>query len=225
MTGLPKDLIQNIDSKISISSFIETGTCYGDTAVWAAKKFKNVYTIEYSTVLFEKVIAQYGNIDNIEFIYGDSRDHLPKIINKASGPYLVWLDAHWSGSVTYGEGDECPLLQELAALEGISQEIVVLIDDARLFLSPPPKPHRIDHWPDIWQVIQALKKLPVDYVVVFEDVVIGVPESLRSTVEEHCQRRATEAWQNRKKESVSHYLKLAWRQWCKKIGLDGGSSD
>jgi len=230
--GPPEDLIVKIIGEMRVLSFIETGTSHGDTAYWASNHFDHVYTIEYSKELYELAKAKYGGARNIEFAFGDSRTILPEILNIAPSPAILWLDAHWSGSNSYGEGDECPLMGELAAVECAEKEMIVLIDDARCFLSPPPSPHQIDLWPDISQILLGLKRVPlVDYVAVFDDVIIGVPEVLKRTVQEHCQDRATQIWRERKKElasyrerekeSVSYYMGMAVKQMLKKLGGKG----
>jgi hypothetical protein len=62
---------------------------------------------------------------------------------------------------------------------------IVLIDDARLFLAPPPLPHEASHWPDI-ATICGLLSMPgtTRYVVVHEDVIIGVPDVARARLTE-----------------------------------------
>ncbi|MDB5294151.1 MAG: hypothetical protein JWO31_134 [Phycisphaerales bacterium] len=78
---------------------------------------------------------------------------------------------------------ECPLLAELAAVNAAAADAghVVLIDDARLFLAPPPAPHDPTHWPDLRAVCDALGRHPSDrYVLVFRDVIVAVPSRLRS---------------------------------------------
>jgi len=69
---------------------------------------------------------------------------------------LFWLDAHWSGGDTYGENDECPLMDELKIIFQYRKNYVILIDDARLFMAPPPKPHKIENWPSIKEIVNIL---------------------------------------------------------------------
>jgi hypothetical protein len=58
-----------------------------------------------------------------------------------------------------------------------------LIDDARLFTSPPPRPHQIEDWPPIDQVIENIKAGPHDkYIVIIQDVILVVPRSARNLV-------------------------------------------
>jgi hypothetical protein len=149
--------------------------------------------VEFSRELHERARGRFAGLANVEFRFGDSRTELPKILQQFSGLGLFWLDAHWSGSVTYGEGDECPLLAELAVLAASGREALVMIDDARCFLAPPALPHRAAFWPTVAEVCAALAQLPPNYIVVFEDVIISVPLRFRPVVEQHCQLRATAA--------------------------------
>jgi hypothetical protein len=48
-----------------------------------------------------------------------------------------------------------------------------LIDDARLFLAPPPLPHKVKNWPTIKQVADILPS-NLD-MIVHEDVIYLVP--------------------------------------------------
>jgi hypothetical protein len=53
---------------------------------------------------------------------------------------------------------------------------VVLIDDARLFLAPPPAPHDATQWPDISAICRLMAAHDSHrYVAVHDDVIIGVP--------------------------------------------------
>jgi len=205
-TGPPENLILKLAQQEPLGAFIETGTCHGETAAWAARHFPRVHTIEFSRELYEQTRQRHSALTNVEFIFGDCRTELPKILSREPGLSLFWLDAHWSGSVTYGDGDECPLMQELEILAGTGREALVFIDDARCFLSPPVHPHRPSFWPAIDEVCAALRQLRVGYVVVFEDVIIAVPDRFKAIVQQHCQDESTRAWKARKKESaIAHF--------------------
>jgi hypothetical protein len=101
------------------------------------------------------------------------------------------LDSHWSGGETYGKGDECPLLAESGAFRGKWDGHVLLVDDARLFLSPPPEPHKIQNWPTIDRVLTAIGGR---YSVIFEDVIVSVPEEAKEALSTYCQEKNTEDW-------------------------------
>ena len=194
--GPPHELIKSLATDFSIHTFIETGTYHGDTAIWASQYFQKVFTIEYSKELYEHAIQRVQQISNIECIFGDSRDELPKILPRLEGSSLFWLDAHWSGQSTYGEADECPLLDEIKILKTSSFNDFIFIDDARLFTSPPPAPHKIEAWPNITAIIHELHDGDNErYIVIIEDEIIAVPGFAKALLAQYCQAVNTKAWE------------------------------
>ena len=185
--GPSEILITRLKEEFKLQNFIETGTFSGDTAVWAGGRFEKVMTIEFSKEIYEQTKAKYSDRKNIEFLFGDSRELLKSVLDKLKAPSVIWLDGHWSGVSTYGKGDECPLLKEIEIINSSVHDNFIFIDDARYFLYPPPKPHDSLMWPTVKDVMVALdsskKKL---YTVIFEDVIIAVPEYARDAVENYC---------------------------------------
>jgi hypothetical protein len=100
---------------------------------------------------------------------------------------LYWLDAHWCvADKTAGGASQCPLLEELDAIGDLNPQSLVLIDDARLFLCPPPYPHEIDHWPSFQSVFQKLSSLSREHeIVIANDVIIFFPAKIRQTIESY----------------------------------------
>ena len=165
----------------NVQAFVETGTYKADTALWASSNFDLVYTIELSPHLHEQVSSKYQNYSNIIFLNGNSAEILPKIIAEINQPSIFWLDGHWSGRDTAGEENECPLLQEIEAINHFGYEKFIFIDDARLFLSPPPPPHNTNHWPTIAEIIKKIEQdVPYSYTVVYKDVIISVPSKYKN---------------------------------------------
>ncbi|HSE39351.1 MAG TPA: class I SAM-dependent methyltransferase [Acidobacteriota bacterium] len=196
--GPPEELVLLIRDHSGVSTFVETGTFYGNTAFWASTKFKKVITIERSEIVFKKATETYGHVQNIEFRQGDSVAELAQLVPTLKEPAIFWLDSHWSGGETYGKEDECPLLQELKSFQPASCKHVLMIDDARLFSSPPPLPHRKEQWPTLMQLMERLKTLYENpYVVLFEDVFICVPPELFELVSDYCQKQNTQFWKAR----------------------------
>lgn len=185
--GPPTEVILKLKETYDISNFIETGTYYGDTAYWASQVFEQVSTIEYSEEIYEQVTKKYSNIKNIKFSYGDTRDNLKDIVSTLNTPSLFWLDAHWSGGETYGESDECPLIEEVKILNSSEHNNFIFIDDARLFMSPPPSPHLVEQWPDITAVLDELNSVSNKYIVITEDVIIAVPDFAKPILAQYYQ--------------------------------------
>lgn len=195
--GAPRELIQFLRQQFSLRTFVETGTYQGGTAVWAASCFEQVITIEASETIYQQTSSQYAEIANIKFLFGNSREVLTQIVPTLQQPALFWLDGHWSGGQTYGEKDECPVPDEIKILNTSPSDHFVLIDDARLFTSPPQLPHKIDEWPAIDQVIDLINGGPYEkYIVIFEDVIIAVPKAARSIFAPWLQAESTEASQH-----------------------------
>jgi hypothetical protein len=193
--GVPTDLVSQLALQFNIKNFVETGTYYADTAFWASKVFDKVITIEYSQDLYEIAKIKYRDIANIEFLFGDSRKQLNEIIQRLDNSAVFWLDAHWSGGSTYGENDQCPLIEEINIINNSQFDHFILIDDARLFTSTPQPPQKIDQWPNISEVIDALRVKSNDkYIVIIEDVIIAVPNFAKSSLANYCQDINDKAW-------------------------------
>ena len=92
-----------------------------------------------------------------------------------------------TGSVTTaGELSQCPLLEELQAIEKLNSNSVVLIDDARLFLAPPLAPHEISQWPSLHQIVTCLLLLSSEHeLMVVNDVIAFYPLTARPALESY----------------------------------------
>lgn len=95
--------------------FIETGTFLGQTVVALSPHFSELHTIELSTECFEAArLFAWKAARPIHYHLGNSIKVLKAILPKVSGPTVLYLDAHWSGSVTKGLEEEIPLMKELS---------------------------------------------------------------------------------------------------------------
>jgi hypothetical protein len=191
--GVPSEITLALAQLNTSRTFVETGTFRGGTTRWAATHFDKVFTIERAPAIYERNAADLGRFPNITALLGDSRRVLPEIVSALGHQRAVfWLDGHWSGADTAGESDECPLLGELAALSGRHEDII-LIDDARLFLSAPPRPHNPMEWPGIGAIVEALgRHCGEPFVQIIDDVIFAVPskERMRACLVEYAQARA-----------------------------------
>lgn len=185
--GPPEDLVLLLKEHFNLTHFIETGTCHGDTAAWASKHFPQVTTVEFSEKFFKEASEKYKHLPNIHFRFQDSRAACRELVPKLDKPALFWIDSHWCGDDAFGKDDQCPLLEEIDILNQAKATHFLLIDDARLFLSPPCEPHPVEQWPPIDAIIEHLKKSSHRYfIVVFEDVIIAVPEYAKDVLIGHC---------------------------------------
>jgi hypothetical protein len=209
--GPPGELVLPLAKHFEVKEFIETGTYYGKAATWATSFFPHVITVEYSREIYEANLATYAGVENIDFRFGDSRAALLEIVPQLTGSAMFWLDSHWSGAETYGENDQCPLLDELRIIGESPHPQFIFVDDARLFTSPPPLPHPIEQWPPISEVLGAL--VPggkENYTVILRDVIISVPGFAREFLANLCQKLNTEEW-----EENSESLMKAWQEYGK----------
>lgn len=172
-----------ITHQFHLTSFIEGGTYRGDTAFWASSHFESVISIELSHVFHERAREKYAAISNIAFHQGDTRQVLRSLTRSQVCESLFWLDSHWSGGETAGENDECPILDELDIIFDHACMPFLFIDDARLFLAPPPLPHRAEQWPEIKAILEKTesKNMPFYFFVVDDVIMIG-PERARSYI-------------------------------------------
>ncbi|MEM8901125.1 MAG: hypothetical protein AAGC85_23650 [Bacteroidota bacterium] len=174
--GVPKDLVEKLKAFGDINVFVETGTFTGGTSRWAASLFDQVYTIEINPELRAQAMDLSTDFDNINFLLGNSKEVLPENLPKFGDSVLFWLDGHYSGGITGGESDQCPVMEELQSLVGVKNPYI-LIDDARCFLGRPPKPLNSDDWPGIDEIFSFLEKnFPNNRFTIHDDVIICVPE-------------------------------------------------
>src|SRR5882724_7917824 len=138
--GPPDTLIAALQARLGFGDFVETGTYRGNTAAWAAGQFTRVTTIELSPAFHAAAQERFRGQPGVRLLRGESSAVLREIVPTLTGPALFWLDAHWSGLDTVGREAECPLLAEIAVINAASPVHTVLVDDARLFSAPPPRP-------------------------------------------------------------------------------------
>jgi len=102
------DAVQNYGPAVSdtFDNFVETGSLYGHTSIFASYFFKSVYTIELSQILYDYLKPVTTARKNLKVKFGNSADVLPEIIRNLNGPTVFFLDAHWSGdsSVDFSKG-------------------------------------------------------------------------------------------------------------------------
>jgi hypothetical protein len=193
--GVPTELVLHLTNLRKCETFVETGTYQGGTAVWAAKRFTRVITVENSRSLYEETRAKFKEIKNIEFRFGDSRTQMAAIVQDLKSSAVFWLDSHWCGGNSYGADDQCPILDELRILNQSDIEHFILIDDARLFLVPPPLPNQAEQWPTITDIGSLLTSGKYErYTVIFEDVILSVPMHAKPALLAWCQEATTKTW-------------------------------
>jgi len=193
--GVPEEEIEFLKHIMKLDVFVEGGTYKGGTAKSMGEKFRKIFTIEKSDIMFEIAKENLKDTNNITLLKGDTREHLDSIIGNNEN-ILFWLDAHWSGGDTYGEEDECPLIEELDIIFKYNKNYVILIDDARLFLAPPPYPHNFNNWQSLTDIMKAI---PESWELIeFEDVIYLFPKEINNEFKSFLQNIVTKQQQNNK---------------------------
>ena len=193
--GVPEEEIEFLKHIMKLDVFVEGGTYKGGTAKSMGEKFRKIFTIEKSDIMFEIAKENLKDTNNITLLKGDTREHLDSIIRNNEN-ILFWLDAHWSGGDTYGEEDECPLIEELDIIFKYNKNYVILIDDARLFLAPPPYPHNFNNWQSLTDIMKAI---PESWELIeFEDVIYLFPKEINNEFKSFLQNIVTKQQQNNK---------------------------
>jgi hypothetical protein len=183
--SIDPELVQALKQKLPLQLFFETGTYKGDTAAFVADKFADVFTVERSALLYLKASKRLKEFPNVTALLGNSPDLIAEMrLELASQSVVYWLDAHWCGGETSGATEECPLLAELAAIGDLNENSVILVDDARYFISPPPHPHDAAHWPDLDSIMLALHSIAKNThrTWVINDVLIFAPKAIAENV-------------------------------------------
>lgn len=215
--GPPCDIVLYLKSQLKAERFIETGTFKGWTSYWAAKHFKQVKTIEFSAKIYNNTKEKFKSIENIEFIFGDSRLILPKIIYSDSTNCIFWLDAHWCKNDSYGEEDQCPIIEEIEIINKLNLDHAILIDDARLFLSPPPKPNSVEYYPGINELLNKLTMNIERYVVIYDDVIICLPIRIKDDFIQFMQEKITRDQVRQSKQYKKQLLFKSFKRLIKKV--------
>ena len=119
------------------AQWVETGTGRGVTTKFLAEKFPYVHTIEPSKYLYKQAICNL-KLKNINFLNDTSENILSDLLSKLNGDINFWLDGHYSGEMTFKGKKNCPVEEELMAIDkNISnfKKMTIFIDDVRCFLS------------------------------------------------------------------------------------------
>lgn len=183
--SLDRRLVECLQREIALPVLVETGTFQGDTVAQCAALFDEIHTVELSPELYQQASDRFLGQSHIHVHQDNSPDFLIRLRDRLVGRgVLYWLDAHWCvAQDTAGQTSQCPLLEELAALEHLDERSVILIDDARLYLCPPPDPHEVSQWPGWQQILSALARVSDRHeTMIVNDVVAFYPIAAREAM-------------------------------------------
>lgn len=193
--SIDEKLLEFFATRLKPAHFVETGTFKGESLRRARRFFKECHSAEMSPHYFAEAQKAFAQDAGVHLALGDSAAFLRGWQEKHRGETaLFWLDAHWCvADKTAGENSQSPLLSEIEALAGLPADSVILIDDARLYLSAPPAPHEVRDWPDFHSVVSALFKISSRHrLLVLNDVILFYPEELRAAMTEFAHQNGTD---------------------------------
>lgn len=131
--------VEHLRDRYGITTLVETGTFEGESTLWAAERFSVVITIDIQIDGCEQARSRCADHRNVWFQTGDTRQVLPDVVAELKRPAVFWLDAH-SAPGLFGDADDWPVLEELAAINASPLGHFILIDDAHCFLPGSPHP-------------------------------------------------------------------------------------
>ena len=140
------------------ADWVETGTYKGTTTNFLSKRFPHVYTIEPEQNLYNTACKRF-NGRNVTLFNDVSEKALPILLTKLSGDINFWLDGHYSEGKTFKGEKDCPIEDELNAIEKSLKnfgKLSIFIDDIRSFL---PKSSNYTDYPSIDYLVDWARRL------------------------------------------------------------------
>jgi Glycosyl transferase family 2 len=182
-SSISSKLVKFCSSVSPIKTFVETGTFHGDSVETAAPYFDELWSVEHSEESYVLAAKRFEERPNIRIEHGESPKFLEDRMEEySSKPVMFWLDAHsFHDGRTSCVDARTPILRELEAIKSLHPASILLIDDARLYLSSPPEPCLPSEWPDIDDLIRRLYPLSGSHrVIILDDVIVFYPGQLRN---------------------------------------------
>ena len=193
--SLDTNLVEALRNELPLSTFVETGTFHGDTLIAMAPMFTKLYSVELSKELWEESSKRLQEFKHVSISLDDSPQFIEKLQpSLKNDSVLYWLDAHWCVSDnTAGEDSQCPLVKEIKAIGKLNNSSAIVIDDARLFLAPPPEPHEISDWPLFEEVNNALRMLSAEHeITIVNDTIAFYPKQCRPSIIKYAAKYGTD---------------------------------
>ena len=180
------NLVKLLTKELPLDIFIETGTFYGDAIELVRPYFTEIISIELSEKLSKLAAARFKGDLSIRILHGESGRVLRELHQeiRADASILYWLDAHWCNEENAsGIPSQSPLIDELKAIQRLNPQSVILIDDARYYLSPPVDPLEYSHWPGLNDILTELNTLSQDHkLMILNDVLVYYPSEIENAL-------------------------------------------
>ena len=116
--------------------WIESGTFLGKTTNFLRERYPHVHSIEPEIKLYNAALKRFHG-KNVTLYNDVSENIFPKLLKDLVGDVNFWLDGHYSEGITFKGEKNCPVVDELNAIEvnlNNFNQITILIDDVRCFL-------------------------------------------------------------------------------------------
>ena len=149
-----KEIFNEFEQEIN-TYFVETGTYKGLTIFPMSKYFKKLYTIEINKNAYEFCKKKAKNVNNIEFILGDSAIEMNKLVKNFNfnDSVVFFLDGHVTNNNSdfTGKGiKDVPIMEELESIyKYFKGDGIIIIDDTRLFNKSKSKQTADADWSNI----------------------------------------------------------------------------
>ena len=140
------------------ADWVETGTYKGTTTNFLSNRFPHVYTIEPEQKLYNTACKRFDG-RNVTLFNDVSEKVLPVLLTKLNGDINFWLDGHYSAGKTFKGEKDCPIEDELNAIEKNLEnfgKLSIFIDDIRMFL---PKSSNYTDYPSIDYLVDWSRRL------------------------------------------------------------------
>ncbi len=193
--SIDKDLVEFFSRHLPFDVFVETGTYKGDSIDRVKPYFKAFYSVELSEYYADFARDRFLKDPMVQIVCGNAPDEIRRLQSEIKDrSVLYWLDSHWcDAQATQGKTSQCTLAGELKAIENLNKNSVILIDDARLFLSPPGPPHDYTQWPNLNEIIQLLKVISGSHeLMVLNDVLVYCPEHIREHIRKYAHEKGVD---------------------------------
>jgi len=171
--AIKRRIVREYAARYGADVFVETGTYMGEMVAAMLRRFRHIYSVELSDVLYEKAAARFARHPQVKVFHGDSATQMGRILREAEGRRtLFWLDAHWSGGSTARGDVVSPIVSELDQILSPSTGTpVILIDDAYCFVGA-------NDYPTVDEICRQVARLRPDYIVSVQSDVIRIIPSL-----------------------------------------------
>lgn len=161
-------LVKDLATFNDCNTLIETGTAMGDMVLSCVDIFELIYTIEMDPEYFKVAQERLSRFGHANVVLGNSAEMLAEVIDSIDGEYkpLFYLDAHYSGPNTARwEESDTPVLAEMDAILSTGfREMVIVIDDARLFGGMPYHTEEFSDYPHV----ERMQKIALDNGMSFD---------------------------------------------------------